>query len=197
MATIPKPITAVKGKIFDVRIIQSMDVIKFIKSLGTSKYMYKLMEKGMAKALLICQAQSQKNITSMKAVLSGWMRNKFEKAMVRPNPDILEGYLANTSWYAYMVHEGVGPHAQPPDPKWINPKGLTPDDIIELQKKRLAIKKTRIKQDRPFMARAFEEKKEEMIREISDGATKGIQKVFAITQGRKERAAKRRLAMQR
>lgn len=179
------PITAKRGKIFEIQMIQSPDVKQFFKNLK-SRYMLKSIEMSISKSLNMCQNQAQKNITSMKAVLSGFMRNKWDKAMSRINPNEITGYLWNRSWYAFMVHEGLGPHAIPPNPKWIDPnRNLTPSNIIELQKKRLAARKWKSKKGpRPFLRKAVDDKLSDIRKTVVEGINTGIYRSFSKSQKR-------------
>lgn len=176
MANIPKPYPFQRGKIFDVNIIQSVDVFNFIRALGKFKYFYRPVEKAMSKNLLLVQTRSQNNMTKMNTTLSGWMRNQFGRVIMRPTPDSLLGRVFTTAWYSYMVHEGLGPHAS--GGKWVEGKGITPDDVYKLQIERLKFKKTKIKGPRPFMKNAVDESINEIRNNVYAAVSDAIRRVY-------------------
>jgi len=176
-----KPIPKINAKIFDIEVNQSHDLVKFLRGTKT-RHMHSWVERGISRGLVIAQKQTISNMTKMKAVLSGWGRNSFKRFLYRPNQDALGGKLYSDVVYLIYVHEGLFYHSQG---GYTPPKGeerwgpvLVPNNIFQLQKKLLKIKKTIYKGPRPFFKNAIDEKQDEIQRIVATNVSKGLEVCF-------------------
>ncbi len=187
----PPPVIRTKrGKVFDIQIIQSHDFAKIVKG-SRSRLLFKPLEKGMAKGLNVMLAESQKNITRMKAVLSGYLRNNFKKFIFRQSLDEMIGVLGNNTWYGIWVHEGQRVHRASARPRFIKPEGRTPADIHKIQLARLKVKKERPKGRRPFFEDAFFSKVEPVGNIMFQAAEQAVLRVVASAKKASTRKARR------
>jgi len=175
-ANTPRLMRSKSGKIVDIIWVIEPDLTKGLK-LFNYKFLLRDYYKGISKSLLVCQKEAQKNITRMKAVLSGWMRNNWGR-IISATKDTDTGSLWNDAWYAYLVHQGLKIHASPPEGGFISSKGLTPDNIASIQRQRLKMKRASVKGPRPFLFKALKDKSDEMVVEVGIGLNKSLFKSF-------------------
>jgi len=171
----------------NVEVLISESLIRFLRVTGNHLFL-KEVYKGMQRSLVILMNETKKNIQSMKAVYSGFLRSNIISWMeANPNPaGRIKGFVATRAWYDILIHEGLGIHANPPQkdyPSQYRPTAqqlaIVPTWASKMDLMKGVKRKGAGAGPRPFLRNAVESASIRIVEELGKGAFLGIRNVIA------------------
>jgi hypothetical protein len=162
----------------DVGIFVDNGFKKFLKSAkGFKKEFWVVVERYFKKAVVILEERIKRNITSMNAVATGYMRKSI-KGYVKINSGArtpITAVIGTKAWYDILVHEGLGRHSpsgkQPPG-------GIIMGPIVPSMAIRRKYWKPSPKVPRPFLKNAVKESKGAVKDMINQGFKAAVRSYF-------------------
>lgn len=172
----------------DVQLLISDSFIRFLRLTKQHQYVKEVL-KGMQRSDVILMNETKKQIQSMKAVWTGFMRNSLFAFIDASDKNLgfvsgkIDSYVATKAWYDILVHEGLGLHSaggrQPIPPQYaptMAQQNIAPSWGVA---KQAGKKKSGQKGPRPFMSSALVNSSRKIFVELGEGVIKGIRNTVA------------------
>lgn len=173
----------------DVQMLISDSFISFLR-LTKQHQFTKEVFKGMQKSDVVLMNEVKRQIHSMNAVWSGFLRSSLHAWIDASDKNIgfasgqIVSYVATSAWYDILVHEGLGihsnggsssiPHKYLPSAAQ---KAIAPEweDVKHIKKNNIT------KGPRPFMSNALVNSSRKIFMELGDGVRRGIRNTMAAS----------------